>query len=282
MIETTASRTALMVAAYRARATRRPEPICRDEWASQLAGALGLELSVAFDRHVPHMEMWIGLRTAWLDRQIQRLCRAPHGFDQVVLLGAGFDTRAARLAQPGVRFFEVDHPATQAEKRARLAELGGYPLGAVSFVACDFESGDDFADRLVAGGFAADRPAVVIWEGVTPYLTEDAVRATATRVATALAPASALYFDYVGKRMAEGDNLRDRDRGARDEVARVGEPIRWGTSDPLPLLAAAGFRHVRTMTFDAICLALTGTYERAREFRFQSIAAASVTTDALF
>jgi methyltransferase (TIGR00027 family) len=281
VIESTASRTAMMVAAYRARATRRPDAICKDEWASALGGALGLELSVAFDRHVPHMELWIALRTAWLDRQIERLCAA-HGFDQVVILGAGFDTRAARLAGTKARFFEVDHPATQAAKRAQLERLERYPVGAVHFVACDFESGDDFIDRLRAGGFDADRPAAVVWEGVTPYLTEDAVRATASRVASALAPASALYFDYVGKRMAQGDKLRDRDRGALDEVARVGEPIRWGTDDPLPLLAAAGFKHVRTVNFDAIALGLTGTYAREREFRFTSIAAASVATDALF
>lgn len=281
MIESTASRTAMMVAAYRARATRRPEPVCRDEWASALGGALGLELSVAFDRHFPDMELWIALRTAWLDRQIERLCSA-QAFDQVVILGAGFDTRAARLARGGVRFFEVDHPATQAEKRAQLQQLPGYPVDAVRLVACDFESGDDFVDQLRAGGFAADRPAVVIWEGVTPYLTEDAVRATASRIATALAPASAVYFDYVGKRLAQGERLRDRDRGARDDLARVGEPIRWGTDDPLPLLAAAGFRHVRTINFDAIALTLTGSYLREREFRFQSIAGASVATDALF
>lgn len=281
MIESTASRTAMMVAAYRARATRRPDAICKDEWASALGGALGLELSVAFDRHVPHMELWIALRTAWLDRQIERLCSG-HGFDQVVILGAGFDTRAARLARTNARFFEVDHPATQAEKRTQLENLSSYPIDAVHFVACDFESGDDFVDKLRAGGFATDRPAVVIWEGVTPYLTEDAVRATASRVATALAPATALYFDYVGKRMIQSEKLRDRDKGALDEVARVGEPIRWGTDDPLPLLAAAGFRHVRTVNFDAMALSLTGSYERAREFRFTSIAGASVATDALF
>ena len=68
MIESTASRTAMMVAAYRARATRRPDAICRDEWASALGGALGLELSVAFDRHVPNMELWIALRTNWRGR----------------------------------------------------------------------------------------------------------------------------------------------------------------------------------------------------------------------
>ena len=265
-----------MVAAYRARSTRRPQPVCQDEWANGLAGAIGLELSVAFDRHFPHMELWIGLRTAYLDSQVA--AAIARGWDQVVLLGAGFDTRAARLARAGVTFYEVDHPATQKEKRGRLAELAGYPLEAARMVACDCECGDDFLDRLVETGFAADRPAIILWEGVTPYLTEPAVRATASRVAGALHPASLLLFDFVGKRIAEGERLRDKDRGVRDEVSGMGEPIRWGTNDPIPLLHEAGFRHVLTLTFDQIALAMTGTYERAREFRFQSMCAASRAT----
>jgi methyltransferase (TIGR00027 family) len=272
MIAETASQTALMVAAYRARATRRPDPICRDPWAAGLAGAVGLELSVAFDRHFPHMELWIALRTRFLDDRVTR--GIARGVDQVVILGAGFDTRAARLAGPGVRFFEVDHPSTQKEKRARLAELSGYPAQAAHHVACDFET-DDFVDRLVAGGFATDRPAVVLWEGVTPYLTEGAVRATGSRIATALHPRSAVYFDYVGKRMAEGVKLKPKDEAARDEVSRMGEPIRWGTNDPLPLLQECGFRHQVTLSFDQICLSVTGTYQREREFRFQGICGAS-------
>lgn len=266
-----------MVAAYRARASRRPEPVCRDEWAQGLAGAVGLELSVAFDRHFPHMELWIGLRTAYLDRQVR--AAIARGWDQIVLLGAGFDTRAARLAASSVAFYEVDHPATQKEKRARLAGLDGYPISAARMVACDFESGDDFLDKLVETGFAVDRPALILWEGVTPYLTEPAVRATASRVASALHPASLLLFDFVGKRIAEGERLRDKDRGVRDEVSGMGEPIRWGTNDPIPLLSDCGFRHVLTLTFDQIALALTGTYERAREFRFQSMCAASRATE---
>ncbi len=266
-----------MVAAYRARASRRPDAVCADEWAQGLAGAIGLELSVAFDRHFPHMELWIGLRTAYLDRQVR--AAIARGWNQIVLLGAGFDTRAARLAAPGVTFYEVDHPATQKEKRDRLAELSGYPSAAARMAPCDFESGDDFVDKLVEHGFAVDRPSLVLWEGVTPYLTEPAVRATASRVAGALHPASLILFDYVGKRIAEGERLRDKDRGVRDEVSGMGEPIRWGTNDPIPLLSECGFRHVLTLTFDQIALALTGTYERAREFRFQSMCAASRATE---
>jgi methyltransferase (TIGR00027 family) len=273
-MEGTASKTALMVAAYRARATRRVDPICSDPWANGLAGAVGLELSIAFDRHFPHMELWIALRTAFLDAQVSHATDA-RGVSQVVLLGAGFDARAARLARPGVRFFEVDHPATQAEKRARLAELAGYPVDAAAFVSCDFESGQDFVDQLSAAGFDTGSPAVILWEGVVAYLSEEAVRATLRRVAEALHADSPIYFDYVGRRLAEGERIKESDHGARNEVSRLGEPIRFGTNDPLPMLAECGFRHVRTVSFDQLALSYTGTYDRERMFRFQGMCAAS-------
>lgn len=265
-----------MVAAYRARASAGEEAICSDPWAEKLAGVDGFELAERFDARFPHMELWMGLRTAYLDRQVEYWTRE-HGFRQVVILGAGLDTRAARLSRDGVRFFEVDHPATQAEKRDRLERVDGYPVDAALYVPCDFESGQDFLDQLVAGGFDPDEPAVVLWEGVTPYLTEAAVRATATRIAEGMHPQSVLLFDYISKRMAEGANLRDKDQKTREYVGDLGEPIRWGTNDPLPLLYECGFRHVRTVTFDDIALTFTGTYEREREFRFQSIALASAT-----
>jgi methyltransferase (TIGR00027 family) len=273
-VDGTASKTALMVAAYRARATRRPEPLCRDPWANGLAGVIGLELSIAFDRHFADMELWIALRTAYLDRHVSHLT-AERGVNQVVVLGAGFDTRAARLARPGVRFFEVDHPDTQAEKRTRLAALSGYPMGAASFVSCDFESGQDFAAQLAAAGFDAAAPAVILWEGVAAYLTEDAVRATLGRVAAAFDPGTVLYFDTIGRRLADGDRIKPADKNARDEVQRLGEPIRFGTNDPLPLLFECGFRHVRTISFDQIALDMTGTYNRERMFRFQTMVVAS-------
>lgn len=270
-----ASKTALMVCAYRARATARPEPICVDPWAARLAGDDGEALASAFDARFPHMELWLALRVRYLD-ELVRFWTA-QGIDQVVILGAGLDTRAARLARDGVRFFEVDHPATQADKRARLAQLDGYPLEAPRFVAVDFESGADFVDALAGAGLDRTRPAIVVWEGVVPYLTEAAVRATARRVATALHPRSILAFDLVGKRMVEGLANREKDRHTADYVAGLGEPIRFGTNDILPLLADEGFRQVRVHSFDELALAATGTYDRAREFRFQSIAVCSVT-----
>ncbi len=263
------SGTALMVAAFRGRATARLEPVCNDPYAAALAGADGQNYADAYARSVPAIELWVALRTARIDATVHRAIAS--GIEQVVILGAGLDTRAARLASPGVRFFEVDVPSSQREKRARLATLGGYPIEAATYVECDFER-DDFLDRLVSAGFDATRPALFVWEGVTYYLTEEAVRATLARLASGTHPASVVVFDFFGKRFVTGEVRDSMDRAARERVAEMGEPLRSGFSDLVPVLYECGFRKVHVESFDAIALNLLGDYVRERKFRFQSMA----------
>jgi methyltransferase (TIGR00027 family) len=268
------SRTALMVAAYRARASAWPQPIMIDPWAEALAGDTGHAIARALDARFPPMETWLALRVAYLDRLVQ-LAVDRLSIRQIVILGAGYDTRAARLPRAGVQFFEVDHPATQADKRARVATLPGYPVDAARYVACDFERQDPL-DRLRAADFRASEPALVVWEGVVPYLTEVAVRATASRLASGLEPRSLLAFDFVGKRLVDDDaRLNPRDKGQRDFVKDLGEPVRFGSNDILPLLYETGFRWVRVLDFNELALEFLGDYDRDRLFRFQMVALAS-------
>lgn len=119
---------------------------------------------------------------------------AARGVTQYVLLGAGFDTFAYRNPLPGIRVFEVDHPATQQVKRARLAAAGIAVPGSVTFIACDFV-GDTLPQVLAAGGFDAARPAVIAWLGVVMYLTRHDVLRTLRYIAS-LPYGTALIFDY--------------------------------------------------------------------------------------
>jgi methyltransferase (TIGR00027 family) len=267
-----------MVCAYRARATRWPTPLFSDPWAESIAGPDGHEIARLLDVRFPPMEHWLALRVAYLDRlvgmAVDRL-----NVRQVVILGAGYDTRAARLPRAGVRYFEVDHPATQQAKRERLAQLDGYPIEAATYVSCNFER-EDPIERLRANGFSTAEPALVIWEGVVPYLTEGAVRATATRLASGLDPRSLVAFDFVGKKLAGGQNLSKSDQQTREYVGELGEPIQYGSDDILPLLSECGFRWVRSLDFNELALEMLGDYVRDRQFRFQHIALASVTAPA--
>ena len=267
------SKTAKMVAAYRARATAEKDAVCNDPWAAGLAGDDGFDIARAYDDVYPHMQLWTAVRTAFIDERVRRFTTSGSG-DQVVVLGAGFDTRAARLAREGVGFFEVDRAGTQSEKIARIRDLPEYPVQNATYVACDFET-EDFLDRLVTHGFDPKRPAFFVWEGVTPYLTEGAVRATLRRLASGTNERSVVVFDHVRRKVVHGGARETSDVESRAFVADLGEPLQFGIDYPLPLLYEEGFRRVRAVTFDEVCLDVTGTYDRAREFRFQGLVLAS-------
>jgi methyltransferase (TIGR00027 family) len=264
-----------MVCAYRARASRWATPLFDDPWAAQIAGREGEEIAKRLDAHWPPMETWLALRVAYLDRLVG-LAVDQLSIRQIVILGAGYDTRAARLARAGVQYFEVDHPATQARKREVVAALPGYPIEAARYVTCNFEI-EDPIERLVANGFERAEPALVLWEGVVMYLPEAAIRATATRLASALHPRSLVAFDLFGKRMAM-PNVPDQDEQPVALVRELGEPILFGSDDILPLLYECGFRWIRARDFNELSVELMGEYKRERFFRFQHLALAAVCT----
>jgi O-methyltransferase involved in polyketide biosynthesis len=125
-------------------------------------------------------------------------------------------------------------------------------------------------------GFQPDLPALVLWEGVSYYLSEPAVRATLARVAEALHPESRIVFDHVGKRFIAGQTHSAEDAATKSRLRTAGEPMTWGVDHALPLLFELGYRDVQQDTFDEACLRYTGTYERDRKFRFQYLVQARV------
>ncbi len=270
-----ASRTALFICAYRARASARVGAFISDPWAARLAGADGLALADSVDRVYPHMELWTAVRTAYIDALVRHFVAPPQSFAQVVLLGAGFDTRAARLSAPGVKFFEVDHLQSQVQKRARVYSIEGYPRDAAELVTCDFAK-EKATAALARSSFDPKKPAIVLWEGVTAYLPEAAVRGTLKALAADLDPRSVVVFDHLLKKNSDPNNEALKTQ-AQGFVADLGEPVMWGTNDPVPLLYEEGMRWVRSASFDELCLQYTGTYARERQFRFQRVAICSPT-----
>jgi methyltransferase (TIGR00027 family) len=135
----------------------------------------------------------MALRTAAIDAAVRDAIAG--GATQLVILGAGYDGRAWRMRElAGVRVFEVDHPATQGDKRTHLAELPS-ATGVVSFVSIDFER-ESLGTALDRAGHDRSSPTCWIWEGVVMYLTRDAMRATLAGVADRSAPGSTLIVNY--------------------------------------------------------------------------------------
>ncbi|MGN6677423.1 MAG: class I SAM-dependent methyltransferase, partial [Streptosporangiaceae bacterium] len=161
----TVSRTSQAVAMTRA-GFARPHSADGDPLAQQrlCAGMASVVLT--------NFQASLAARTAFFDGQVTSAIEA--GVDQVVILGAGYDDRALRFRTAGVRFFEVDHPDTQADKRARLDtilaedDLAGV-AGRPAFVAADFGS-DDVAAVLSAAGHDRERATLFLSEGLLVYL----------------------------------------------------------------------------------------------------------------
>ena len=172
-----------------------------------------------------------------------------HGVRQYVILGAGLDSFAYRNPFPAdaLRVFEVDHPATQAWKRERLAAAGIDASASPTFVPIDFER-ETLAAALAAHGFDATAPAIVSWLGVIMYLTRDAVRQTFAWVAS-LAPGSTIVFTYIAEPSKADRVARAAFDGLAAHAAAQGEP--WITSfEPPELaleLAAAGLALVEDL-----------------------------------
>ncbi|WP_330181920.1 class I SAM-dependent methyltransferase [Nocardia sp. NBC_01503] len=140
------------------------------------------------------------------------------GVRQVVILGAGLDTFAYRNPHPGLRVFEVDHPATQEWKHQRLAASGIDLPERLTFVPVDFET-DTLATRLESAGFNRTDPAVFVWLGVVFYLTPDAARATLEYIA-GQSESAEVIFDY----LADADEDRAQLQARAQHAAAVGEP----------------------------------------------------------
>ena len=125
-----------------------------------------------------------------LDEAVER------GMEQYVILGAGLDSFAYRRLDLAavLRVFEVDHPATQQWKRARLRDLQVALPSNLTFIPLDFER-HTLTDGLRAGGHRPDLPTFFSWLGVTHYLTEEAVFKTLRYVAS-LATGTEIVFQY--------------------------------------------------------------------------------------
>ena len=136
------------------------------------------------------------IRTRFIEERLEQAVR--DGASQVVILGAGFDTRAYRLREllKDGRVFEVDQPATQEYKKRRVREAGIEVPANLTYVAIDFRH-DNLGEVLAAAGYDSSEKTFFIWEGVTMYLPEAVVEETLRWVA-AQAPGSIIIFDFVG------------------------------------------------------------------------------------
>jgi methyltransferase (TIGR00027 family) len=245
------------MALSRAIETRKPaaERICCDPLAERFLGAKYRMLlwgrpfrdvvEALIEQRFAGHHYYVIARTRYFDDFLQQ--RLAGGAEQLVILGAGYDSRPYRFADrlAGVPVFEVDHPATSVAKQAKVAALFGETPANVVYVGVDFTV-DTLADKLLGCGFRATRPTVFLWEGVTPYLSLEAVDTVLGFVTASAAAGSAIVFDYILRSVVEGTCTL---RGAANEFAkmsRTSEPLTFGVdaSQAPAFLASRGFQNV--------------------------------------
>jgi len=154
------------------------------------------------------------------------------GGSNIILLGAGFDTRVHRLDLPvTAQLWEVDARGTQQEK-LKLLDASGVRLPnreRVNYLAVDFQQ-ESWMQRLLTSGLNAALPSLLIWEGVTMYLPEELVEQNLKTVAEEFSAPTAVYFDYIHP---------DRMRADGDLLKSFGEPWLFGaTAEELVILLA--------------------------------------------
>jgi methyltransferase (TIGR00027 family) len=158
------------------------------------------------------------------------------GLSQVVILGAGFDARAYRLnCGKRVSFFEVDHPDTLTFKRTRLSAISAVWTPNIRYVEIDFNS-QNLSTALTQAGFNPAQRTFFIWEGVTNYLSPDAVAATLQFIGS-VAHRSRLIFTYVHSDFFRAPHLYPGVVRLKRDLERFEEPWTFGL-DPaeIPLL----------------------------------------------
>ena len=278
MKRTRASQTARGTAALRAMESEKPTSarMCDDPYARQFLPTwfyLQVKLFAKLAPRRTHEALtFVVARCRYIDEYLQERLHA--GTAQVVVLGAGLDSRAYRgeLRTRAIRTFEVDHPATQASKIKRVKRIfGTLPAHAV-YVSLDFNR--ETLDRLLFEGFDQSLKTLFIWEGVTLYLEPEAIDATLAWIRLYACSGSALIFDY-----QDTSTLARRHRGYALLNRLTGEKRIFGIEPGqiTPFLHERGFTQVVNAPAEQLeHLYCTGPNQGRRMAQYYSIVHAEV------
>ncbi|HET9913568.1 MAG TPA: SAM-dependent methyltransferase [Anaerolineales bacterium] len=251
MRKSQSSLTAAGIAVVRAVESQRPanERICYDPFARRFVPAwmyqaFGFFTKIGYTEwRGPGVNGFLVARDRYIDDVLQNFLDG--GLQQLVILGAGYDARAYRFNLNGVKVFEVDHPATQSDKLAKLQTIFGKIPEHVTYVPVDFNT-RTLERCLLESGYDPRRKALFIWQGVTMYLSEDAVDTTLSFVVKHSAKGSAIVFDYIYRSVLDAQK-RSEVKGMRRYRFMTGEGLTFGIPDGMveTFLKERGFRHVK-------------------------------------
>ena len=230
--------TARWAAAQRARESERPDRLFSDPLARALAGDEGMAALQLSERYNPRHEdtaKYIAIRIRFFDDAAQHFSEA--GIRQVVLLAAGMDVRAYRLAWPeGTAVYELDHPELLAMKEEVLQRESPAPKCRRVTLGTNLEH--DWAPLLINAGFEPGERSIWLIEGLFYYLDELAVHHVLAELSSVAAPGSVLVTDMVSESLLTSAWMQD----ALKAMEERGMGWKFGTDDPVGFLAGHGWQ----------------------------------------
>jgi methyltransferase (TIGR00027 family) len=239
-----ASWSAEVSAAYRAAEWEKPENerICYDPIAQYFLGfpftivgrsppPIGrvlTKIAIAYaERLTPGNPGYVVSRTRYIDDYLSTCIN--EGIEQLVILGAGYDSRAYRFEElkGKVKVFEVDHPATQKAKMRKVEKAFGSPPEHVAYIGIDFDK-ESLDERMFQSEYRLNLKTLFIWEGVSMFITVEGVDATLDFVRKSSGEGSSIIFDYILKSVLDGTCEYEEAEKWRSTCESIGEPYTFG------------------------------------------------------
>lgn len=172
------------------------------------------------------------------------------GLEQLVLLGAGYDTRAYRIKGLNeIKVFEVDHPKTQDVKIEKIKKIFGSLPGHVVYVPVDFES-EDLGQKLLEKGYIKSQKTLFIMEGLLMYIPPKTVDEMLSFIVKNSGKGSSIIFDYYPQSVVDGTNELEVAKNILNYVIQQGEPLLFGIKEGEveAFLAQRGFSKIQNVT----------------------------------
>lgn len=243
------------IAMLRAYESSKPEKerICYDPYAIHFINPKILEY-VAKHRDeanttVENNSGSIVARVRYFDDFVKKMIE--NGLEQLVIFGAGYDTRAYRIDElkEKVKVFEVDHPGTQSFKMEKIKEIFGSIPEHVIFVPVDFEK-ETFGEKLFSKGYNPSLKTLFIMEGLIMYITPKSVSETLSFITENSGKGSAVIFDYFPEAVVDGTNKLKIAQDIRNFAIQQGEPLQFGIKDGEfeEFLSTFGFSNIQNVT----------------------------------
>ena len=258
------SKMAELIALHRVAESALPESqrICYDPYAVHFVDPETLEFARKnpektkamrehYERLFPGLGNSIRARVRYFDDFVR--AAAGEGMEQLVILGAGYDTRPYRIEKlkgnANVKVFEVDHPETQSLKKEKIEMIFGGLPDHVVYVPIDFEM-ESMGLKLLENGYYRSKKTLFLMEGLVMYIPPKVVEEMLSFIVNDSAKGSEVLFDYFIQSVVDGTS--GTEKNMRDFAAQQGEPFLFGIEDGAAevFLKERGFSRVQNVTSD--------------------------------